>query len=261
MSIITKPSTIYKNANANFVLNKADLAQHPLVSSDLYFSDTQNWKWVKLLYSSEGNQFSVVEFITNVSVPIGIFRVSGYARDVFSVDKIIIFDFDGGSLEIPRSQLVASEFDIDFSVPVNYFTSLTRTFNSPLNTISGFLEEVSSGPNSSIEYVSQDQVLRVQTGQGDIVEVGTLWAASSIDYTFETGTYSCEVDYQNCSNIFGMYFTMDGNNYYQIQQTSIGSGTAYFSINLSSVSLQDFTIQILSENTAIDISEIRINRL
>lgn len=112
MSILTKPN-VSKGVSAQFSLNKSELLQHPLVENDAYFSDSLNWYRVNIVYkSSEGSQYEIVEFDASQSVPVGSFLVSDKARDEFQVIKIKILDFDGGFLEIPRSQLNSEDFDI-----------------------------------------------------------------------------------------------------------------------------------------------------
>jgi len=112
MAIITKP-TVVKGQTATFSLSKSELLQHPKVVQDSYFSNSQNWYRVNAVYkSSEGSQYEVVEFSASIANPVGTFLVSIYARDVFQIQKLVIFDFDGGYLEIPRSELNTSALDI-----------------------------------------------------------------------------------------------------------------------------------------------------
>jgi hypothetical protein len=114
MSIITKPN-VSKGISAQFSLNKSELLQHPLVESDEYFSNSLNWCRVNVIYkSSEGSQYEIVEFDASQTIPSGSFLVSEKARDEFQVVKVKILDFDGGFLEIPRSQLDSEDFDILF---------------------------------------------------------------------------------------------------------------------------------------------------
>jgi hypothetical protein len=139
MPIITKPSTIDKNSPAEISLDKAALAAVSSVVADDYFSDSDNWKEVLIYYrSSTGNQREILKFNATVSSPTADFLVSDKALDIFEVQKIVIVDFDAGSITIPRSQLTTSEFDIDTSAApaLNelYFetisTGVTRSGNS-----------------------------------------------------------------------------------------------------------------------------------
>lgn len=114
MAIITKPS-IAKGQAATFTLSKSELLQHPMVVADSYFSDSSNWYRVNAVYkSSPGSQYEIVEFDASLTNPFGSFSVSSQARDLFQIQKLVILDFDGGFLEIPRSQLTIADFDISF---------------------------------------------------------------------------------------------------------------------------------------------------
>lgn len=112
MAIITKP-TIVKGTPAIITLNKSELAAHPLVSSNSYFSDSSRWKKVEIIYiSSPGNQSKIVEFDATLASPTGSILFSLKARNLFEVEKLNIVDFDNGILQIPRESLVVADFDI-----------------------------------------------------------------------------------------------------------------------------------------------------
>jgi hypothetical protein len=114
MSIVTKPQ-VQKGVSAQFSLDKAELLQHSKVQSDSYFSNQLNWYRVNAVYkSSEGSQYEIVEFDASVESPVGVFTVSQKARNSFQIQKLQILDFDGGFLEILRSDLVAADWDIEF---------------------------------------------------------------------------------------------------------------------------------------------------
>jgi len=117
MAIITKPvGGVLKGLPATFILNKSQVLDLSIVSSDEYFSDSNNWKKIILKYeSSEGKQQELVRFDTTLASPTGFFFVSEKARDLFEIKSLKIVDFDGDVLVIPRSALIASEFDIDFN--------------------------------------------------------------------------------------------------------------------------------------------------
>lgn len=115
MSILTKPS-VSKGVPAQFSLNKANLLLHPMVQASSYFSDQTNWYRVNIIYkSSVGTQYEIVEFDASQESPTGTFLVSERARDIFQVQRLQIVDFDGGFLEIPRSDLNFIDFDIDMT--------------------------------------------------------------------------------------------------------------------------------------------------
>jgi hypothetical protein len=165
MPIITKPSSIQKNSPAEISLDKSALAAVTSVAANPYYSDSANWKEVFIYYkSSVGNQREVLKFNATISSPVATFLVSEKARDIFEVQKIVIVDFDNGSITVPRSQLTVAEFDVDMGVigspdPVTFElfqnypiyspsvdpTTLTRTSNDPNSSPSIALSNQSLG--------------------------------------------------------------------------------------------------------------------
>ncbi len=116
MSIITKSGTPSKGSPTEFTLNKSELEAVSSVAGDTYFSDPLNWKSVFLVYQSTvGGQSEIIKFNASQNPCTANFEVSDKARNVFEIKKIIIKDFDEGSFEILRSELVAGDFDVDFS--------------------------------------------------------------------------------------------------------------------------------------------------
>jgi hypothetical protein len=116
MAIITKPTAIEKGSSAPFSLSKSELASHPLVVADSYFSNSENWSKIIITYkSSVGNQHELVEFDATSPSPAGSFLASVKARDIFEVQHIEIVDFDGGIFIIHRSDLSAIDFDVTMS--------------------------------------------------------------------------------------------------------------------------------------------------
>jgi hypothetical protein len=115
MSILTKPALVEKGVAAEFELDKAALAVHPIVSANTYFASPNNWAKIHIKFKSDvGGQFEVVEFDATIAEPIGRFFISETGKDIFQVEKITIIDHDGGILVIPRADLTVAEFDIDF---------------------------------------------------------------------------------------------------------------------------------------------------
>jgi hypothetical protein len=115
MSIITKPAAVIANVPATFTLNKAELAQVPSVEADTYYSDSSNWKKVRVSYvSTMGNQREVVLFDATGEdeVVSGQFLVSLRARLQFQIKHIVIEDFDGGMFKIKASELQSFGEDI-----------------------------------------------------------------------------------------------------------------------------------------------------
>lgn len=130
MPIINKPASFSKGQNNPITLTKALLLA--LVAEDEVFGDTTNWKSVDLIYkSTTGQQVKVVPMdANNLSAVIsGNLHVSLKGRNNFTLQSIVIHDFDNDSIKITRAQLLAVEsaeaFDVGFggSGPVaNAFT-------------------------------------------------------------------------------------------------------------------------------------------
>jgi hypothetical protein len=135
MSIITKAGTPVKGTPTEFTLNKSNLAQVASILNDPYFSIQDNWKNVIIYYkSSIGNQKQVLDFDATTASPSSDFLVSIRARDIFQVQKIIVQDFDGGSIVVPRSELNESEFDVDMGAILPFYT-VESGVNDSYNTI------------------------------------------------------------------------------------------------------------------------------
>ena len=115
MSIITAGSAFTKGAEVLVTLVKSELLLVSQVSSDSYYSDSSNWKQVAIHYKSTvGNQREIMFFDATQSTPTAKFSVSLKSRNSFAVQKIVIKDFDNGSLEIPRAALNVVDFDVSF---------------------------------------------------------------------------------------------------------------------------------------------------
>lgn len=116
MSIITKPSTVNRGAIYLFDLSKTELAAHVKVSADGYFSNSVNWKSVILNYKSTARkQYTNVRFNTEDVTPQGKFSVSLKSLGDFEIESLTINDFDGGTLDLYRSELTVAEFDVDIT--------------------------------------------------------------------------------------------------------------------------------------------------
>lgn len=111
MAILTK-TAVTKGTPANFSLNKTELSSLSSFSSNLYFSNTSNWKSVKLCYVSENKQREVVVFNAIETTPQSKFLVSEKADNSFQIRKIIVQDFDGGYYEIARNQLTQNDLEV-----------------------------------------------------------------------------------------------------------------------------------------------------
>lgn len=107
MSIITKP-TISKGVTAIFTLSKSELAAHPKVIADSYFSIQDNWNKVSVVFGADKQKETVV-FDMNDTIPQGEFLVSVKAKSPFIFKYMQISDRDGGRLVIEPADLSSEE--------------------------------------------------------------------------------------------------------------------------------------------------------
>ena len=113
--LLTFPQPPQKNVPATVSLDVGALLQLPQVSADDYFSDIENVDFVLAVYDSEvGNQKEFVRFRLSEGETDSIFFVSDRARDVFLLERVILCDFDNGTLTIERSELPMG-LDVSFA--------------------------------------------------------------------------------------------------------------------------------------------------
>lgn len=140
MAIISKPNSIVKGTTVEFTLFKGELVNNHVVSSDVYFSDFENWMSVNLNYkSTEGNQRKIVSFNSFENFAPAPFSSSERARDIFEIESITIVDFDGEILIVPRDALNTLEFDINFNSESDEFLFLMEDGYSLLLESGDFL--------------------------------------------------------------------------------------------------------------------------
>jgi hypothetical protein len=121
--LLTIPYAI-KGASTTITLSKSDLFALALVQADSYFSNAAHVRRAFFVYeSSPGNQKEILKFDLSQSTPATSLLVSEHARDVFLLAKIILEDFDGGSLVINRSDLPTG----------NDITPLAQTYTGSYN--------------------------------------------------------------------------------------------------------------------------------
>lgn len=185
MAIITK-DPVSKGSSSIFTLNKTELGNHSDVSGDAYFSDQDNWYKVFLYYqSSTGNQKEIVQFDATQYSPTGTFHVSSYALDEFEIYKLTIFDFDGGSLSIPRANLTVADFDVSFAAvawPSGVDGALSISDGGYVTLPEGSSKDYSS---ISIAGGTRNDWLAFDAGVGDYSQAGgeyITFSSSSTDY-------------------------------------------------------------------------------
>lgn len=114
MSIILKPSVIYKGTPVEITLFKTNLINNHIVSSNLQFSSFSKWHKVYLNYkSTEGNQRIIVNFDSIDGFMYGMFSASEKARTSFQIESLVIVDLDGEILKLERNDLNTLDFDLE----------------------------------------------------------------------------------------------------------------------------------------------------
>lgn len=188
MPVITRPAVILKTNPGTFQLSKSTLAGLTQVSSDAYFSVQTNWKQIIVLYkSSIGGQNEALMFDPSLSNPTAIFSVSSKVRDTFQMQAIVIKDFDGGELIIPRKALIASvsEYDFVYSAAVVPLSFEFRTGASIIVTGDDHTVSVYPGtPQVAIDSTSLG-VAGIYEASFDLANLG---AASNIEVGFTNST-------------------------------------------------------------------------
>lgn len=114
MALLTIPS-VTKGTPATVTLDKTVLMTLLSETSDPYYANASNLKSAVVQYrSADGNQTKNMEFDLSQVSPSSKFYTSSNAKDVFEIQKIIVTDFDGGFIQIPKASL-PSGLDIDMS--------------------------------------------------------------------------------------------------------------------------------------------------
>lgn len=108
MTVLIKPQLIERGKPIQLTLVQSDLI--PLIS-DEYFKDQTIWSRVDLVYKSTvGTQVKTVPFIQPNSI--GYLTLSAKSMESFTIFKVVINDFDGGTVTIGRSNLPVGFMDI-----------------------------------------------------------------------------------------------------------------------------------------------------
>jgi hypothetical protein len=116
LSIVNRPANIEKGQPQLFTLNKAELEVHALVVMDDYFSNKDNWATVVVVFkSTSGNQGETLVFNATLAEPTAFFAATDRAHDTFEVEQLSIYDFDWDYLKIDRVNLIAVDFDMEFT--------------------------------------------------------------------------------------------------------------------------------------------------
>lgn len=99
--MINKPQSLVKETPLTFTLDKNTLFA---AVTDSYFSVETNVKKIIFVYkSSIGHQRKRIEFLTSEETPSATVVFSGKANSLFNLEKIIMVDYDDGTLAVSET--------------------------------------------------------------------------------------------------------------------------------------------------------------
>lgn len=106
MPLLSIPASVSKGASQSVTLDKSALFALAAVSGDSFFSVQANVKRVIVEYNSNpGNQREYLVFDLADASPSAVFQVSSRARSNFLLERIVLEDFDEGTLVVERADL------------------------------------------------------------------------------------------------------------------------------------------------------------
>lgn len=107
MALLTIPTQPLSKATAyTITLSKTDLFALSAISTDAYFSVQANVAKCIMEYNSDpGNQKDILTFDLSQATPSATFQVSTRARTTFLLERIVLTDYDGGTLILTGSQI------------------------------------------------------------------------------------------------------------------------------------------------------------
>lgn len=112
MPLFNIPASISKGSAQTVTLDKSALFALAAVSADAFFSDESNVKRCIVEYNSNpGDQKEYLVFDLSQASPTAIFQVSTHARGSFLLERLVLEDFDEGTLVVDRADLPAG-FDV-----------------------------------------------------------------------------------------------------------------------------------------------------
>jgi hypothetical protein len=106
MPLLSIPASVSKGASQSVTLDKSALFALAAVSGDSFFSVQANVKRVIVEYNSNpGNQREYLVFDLSQESPSATFQVSSRARSSFLLERVVLEDFDEGTLVVERADL------------------------------------------------------------------------------------------------------------------------------------------------------------
>jgi len=234
MALLTIPATPEKGTSQEYTLNVTDLIA---LVSEAYFQDQANWSKVVLVYqSSVSNQLEVINFIPDgVSTEISeLAEFSEFARDLFEVNSITIFDKQNGRYIIKASSIPdVANYEIDFAVtpsvgipfqlfanyqsfnPLTDPTILSRTVDGFSTPVSQALHNISLGTivNGEANYDITFNLSELTANLGYGLHFGVLGSTQNpesvtlgeIFNNFETTSATCLMNSGTHMNIVTSY--------------------------------------------------------
>lgn len=112
MPLFSIPASIAKGSPYTVTLDKSALFALAAVSSDAFFSDSSNVSRCIVEYNSNpGDQKHYLIFDLSQAAPTAVFQSSAHARSQFLLERVVLEDFDEGTLVVNRADLPVG-FDI-----------------------------------------------------------------------------------------------------------------------------------------------------
>lgn len=106
MPLLSMPASVSKGSSQSVTLDKTALFALSAVSGDSYFSIEANVSRCIVEYNSNpGDQKEYLIFDMSQASPTASFLVSEHARDSFLLERIVLEDFDEGTLVVERADL------------------------------------------------------------------------------------------------------------------------------------------------------------
>lgn len=130
--LINKPKRVVINTTATLTLNRAELAGY--FAGNSYFSNTANWDKVYFYYTDASGKQSI-NVIFNANSNTAPFKPSSSAKQSrWTLNKIIVRDYDRGLITLNRSQYFSalSECDMVIAVPNRTPSAIFLSNTSPL---------------------------------------------------------------------------------------------------------------------------------
>jgi len=112
MPLLSIPASISKGSAQSVTLDKSALFALAAVSGNSYFSNQSNVSRCIVEYNSNpGDQKEYLVFDLSQASPTAVFQVSNRARGSFLLERIVLEDFDEGTLVVDRADLPVG-FDV-----------------------------------------------------------------------------------------------------------------------------------------------------